>query len=230
MEEKHMKLRTAAFLVALSATACTSAPDEPLASDIGSSAPIAIQASQVNPDNAASVPAPQSTSAQQMPAGFVEYASEKVAGTSLTCVVGASPDEDGMNQRPVVKLASRSAQMLWTTTLQVPVDYYQGRATHCTSSGATLFVLLQFDTQPAQTLSQTHLQVAKLALGDGAIEQTTSIAVPGASEPYSAWVPDASSNFSFEAGKLFISGRFFVIDDEVHQRSFKTTLDPARLD
>jgi hypothetical protein len=134
-----------------------------------------------------------------------------------------------MNQRPVVKLLGSSGQVSWTTILQVPSDYYQGRATHCLSLEESLFVLLQLDTQPARTLSQTQLQVAKLALDDGAIEQTAAVDVPGVAKPYSAWVPDAASDFSIEAGKLVISGRFFIVDDETHQRTFRATLDPTGL-
>ena len=178
-----------------------------------------------------STPTLESRSAEQqlITSGFVAYASQGITGTSLTCVVGALTDEDGMNQRPVVKLVGDADKTSWTTKLRVPTEYYQGRATHCTSFGQTLFVLLQFDTQPAQTLAQTQLQVVKLALNDGAIQQTTAIDVPGVTKPYSAWVPDVPSGFSLQTGKLVVLGRFFIVGDEAHQRSFRATLDPAGL-
>jgi hypothetical protein len=227
-----MKFGTAVLLVALTAAACTPASDKASASELEQSPPNAIQVRQASPDDPTSKTASQSTTNKHLSAtrGFVEYASQRIAGTALTCTVGASTDEDGMNQRPAVKLVGRSDQTSWTTTLQVPSDYYQGRATHCASLGKSLLVLLQLDTQPAQSLSQTQLQVAKLALKDGAILQTAAIDVPGVTNPYSAWVPDVSSDFLIEAGKLVVSGRFFILDDETHhQRSFKATLDPNAL-
>ena len=72
MEEKYMKLRTAVFLIALTAAACTPAPDKTRASELEQSPPAAIQAKQESPDGAVSKAAPQGTPDKQLLANFLE--------------------------------------------------------------------------------------------------------------------------------------------------------------
>lgn len=160
---------------------------------------------------------------------FLEYSKQNIAGTALKCIVGATTDEDGMDQKPVVRLADADGKLLWTKAFAVPNDYYQGRATHCLSSGNSLFALLQFDTQPARTLSQTQVRVARLRLDDGALQKFGEMDIPGVSAAYSAWVSGATSDFSLDAGKLIIIGKYFVLGDEDNQRAFRVVVDPDSL-
>lgn len=141
--------------------------------------------------------------AVSIPKNFSEYASERL-GNGTQCVVGATTDTDGMNQKPVVYIANATGKhLVWVAELTLPPDTYQSRATHCTSSGGVLFVLQQSDTQSEQTLSQTLLHVAKMDMATGSVQIQRDIQIPGA---FSAWVAEGPSHFQWSGNSLVVSG------------------------
>lgn len=124
--------------------------------------------------------------AARIPDNFSQYASESI-GDRGRCVAGATTDADGMNQKPTVYVTRGvGTQPQWVVQLDLPRYTYQSRATHCTSPGHSLFVLLQSDTQPEQTLSQTLLHIVKVDPATGVSQAQRSIQVAGAA---SAWIP-----------------------------------------
>ncbi len=162
------------------------------------------------PSESAGTASPQSIArtaarraATRVPKNFSEYASELTVNGER-CVVGAMTDEDGMNQRPLAYTAEANGDRpLWIDHLALPPNTFQSRATHCTSSGHSLFVLLQSDTQSEQTLSQTLLRVVKIDLTTGSAQRQQDIEVPGA---FSAWVDEGSEHFQWRGGTLIVSG------------------------
>ena len=73
---------------------------------------------------------------------FRPYASVRLGG-GATCVVGATSDDDGMNQRPYV-ITSDGAVELWSRDLSIPSEYYGGRATHCLRHGGLSMSLFKW--------------------------------------------------------------------------------------
>ncbi|MEO8778321.1 MAG: hypothetical protein ABI389_06575 [Rhodanobacter sp.] len=143
------------------------------------------------------------TAITQIPKSFSKYASESV-GNGKRCIVGAVTDADGMNERAVVHLDDATdTRPTWVHRLNLPPHTYQSRATHCTYSGHSLYVLLQSDTQPEQTLSQTILSVAKLDPATGTVQIQRNIQVPGA---FSAWVDWGPDHFQGKGDALIVSG------------------------
>jgi uncharacterized protein YbdZ (MbtH family) len=158
------------------------------------------------------------------PANFSEYGAAPV-GQNRLCVVGAVSDGDGLNQKPFVivsDLGKRHA--FWRRALAVPAGFYQSRATHCTASGSSLYVLLQTDTQPQQTLSQTQLSVEKLGAGSGNAQASMVVNIAGETHAYSAWVDESASNFSANGNDIRISGEFYRLDDPDDIKRFETVL------
>ena len=158
----------------------------------------------------------------QIPKNFSKYASESV-GTGERCVVGATTDADGMNERAVVYLtAATDKRPKWVDKLNLPPHTYQSRATHCTSSGHALFVLLQSDTQPEQTLSQTLLRVAKLDPATGTVQIQRDIPVPGA---FSTWAAEGADHFQWKGDALIVSGNSRPQSPPDQQTTFTVRLD-----
>lgn len=119
-------------------------------------------------------------------------------------MVGAKTDEDGMNQRPVAYVTEgKGAQPRWVDQLALPAHTFQSRATHCAWSDSKLFVLLQSDTQPQQTLSQTLLRVVALDPATGEVQAERDIELPGM---FSAWVDEGTSHFRWKDHTLIMSG------------------------
>lgn len=178
-----------------------------------------------------STPSPSSTPAQaapmtaEIPQGFSSYASESI-GDNKQCVVGAASDEDGMNQRPVAYLAQASGKPIWVRALDLPSDTYQSRVTHCLRQGDALYVLLQSDTQPEQSLSQTLLRVVKLGIADGAVQAGGDIAVPGAKGAYSAWVEEGASHLRWDNGGVVVAGQYAALDAPEQRNAFTAALKP----
>lgn len=172
-----------------------------------------------------SAPAQAATMSTEIPQGFSSYASESI-GDNKRCVAGAATDEDGMNQRPVAYLAQASGKPIWTRTLDLPSDTYQSRATHCLRHGDSLYVLLQSDTQPQQSLSQTLLRVIKLDLADGAVQAGGDVAVPGAKGAYSAQVEEGGKNLRWENGGVVVAGQYFSLDAPDQRNPFTAALKP----
>jgi len=174
------------------------------------------------PPKPAAVGAP---SAASVPQGFSSYAAEP-AGDNKQCVVGAVADADGMNQKPFVYVEDTVAnRVLWTRPLELPSNTFQGRATHCLHKGGTVYVLLQADTQAAQSLSQTQLRVIELDAATGSVTGNREVPMPGAAEATSAWVDKGEDAFRL-AGKngLAISGEYFRLADPDKHLTFTVTL------
>ena len=158
----------------------------------------------------------------KIPENFMDYATETVGKGNIR-VVGAATDEDGVNQKPVVYAAAGKGELpLWLDQLELPANSFQSRATHCNQSDGALFVLLQADTQPEQTLSQTLLQVVKINPATGEILIRRDVAVTSA---YTAWVEEGASHFHWVDGTLLISGNYRTQSDDGPQKSFTVRLN-----
>lgn len=173
----------------------------------------------------AAIPASTDTAAMttDIPQGFSSYASESI-GDGKQCVAGATRDEDGMNQRPVAYLAQTSGKPIWTRSLDLPADTYQSRATHCVLGGDSIYVLLQSDTQPAQTTSQTLLKVVRLGLSDGAVRGSGDVVVDGVDGAYSAFADEGAQRLRWENDGVHVSGEYFRLDDPDRRIAFQATL------
>lgn len=133
-------------------------------------------------------------------------------GDAQTCVVGAATDADGMHERPVAYLFA-GRRVAWHRRLAIPADDYQGRATHCTASLATVYVLVQVDTDAAQSTSQTLLRVVAIDRRSGAVRIVRSAEVPGVAAAYTAWVNERAGNFRLGQGGLVITGQYDLMSD-----------------
>ncbi|SDY19920.1 hypothetical protein SAMN04487939_101198 [Lysobacter sp. yr284] len=221
-----------ATVLSLGLSACdrqpAGAPASPMAQADGAagSEPAAPAASTpAPPAPTATAPASTAPMSTEIPQGFSSYASESI-GDNKQCVAGTATDEDGMNQRPVAYLAQASGKPIWTRVLDLPSDTYQSRATHCLRQGDALYVLLQSDTQPEQSLSQTLLRVVKLNLADGAVQAGADVVVPGAKGAYSARVDEGGKHLRWDNGNLVVSGQYFQLDAPDQRSDFTATLKP----
>lgn len=160
-----------------------------------------------------------------VPANFSEYATA-AAGDNRRCVVGASVDDDGLNQRPVLLLSEQGKErVLWSETLPLPPDTYQGRATHCFGAGGSLYVLIQSDTQSEQTLSQTLLRVINVDPGNGTVIASMGIEPAGVTEAHSAWVEEGQENFRLLNGRLVVTGMYYRLADAEDRKPFRVELN-----
>lgn len=161
---------------------------------------------------ASSAPAaPSAARFGRLPAHVEVYAASGV-GDAQTCVVGAATDADGMHERPVAYLFA-GRRVAWHRRLAIPADDYQGRATHCTASPATVYVLVQVDTEAAQSISQTLLQVVAIDRRSGVVRTARSAEVPGVAAAYTAWVDEGAGNFRLGPGGLVITGHYDLMSD-----------------
>lgn len=158
-----------------------------------------------------------------IPAGFSSYASESI-GDGRQCVVGAAVDEDGLNQKPVVYIEQTSGKPVWTRVLELPKDTYQSRATHCLHQDNALYVLLQSDTQPQQSLSQTLLRVVELDAGNGALRGGADVTVSGVQGAYSALVGEGAQHLRWSDGQLVVAGQYFLLDAPDQRTDFQAQL------
>ncbi|MFK2875321.1 hypothetical protein [Dyella lipolytica] len=157
-------------------------------------------------------PAKSAAASPEIPREVEIYATRDV-GAGQRCIVGARTDEDGMNEKPVAYLSNAKGGFSWEVSLSIPTDTYQGRATHCVASARTLFVLVQSDTQPQQSLSQTLLQVVELDRKSGAVLGSKSIDVPNISAAHTTWVEKGDKNFLPDGNDLVVRGRYEFISD-----------------
>jgi hypothetical protein len=152
--------------------------------------------------------------APRVPEEFRAYSSTPV-GKDSSCVVGSVADEDGMYARPFVYLAKAEGRKVrWAKYLSISEENYEGRATHCLSSGDHIYVLLQVDTQAPRSLSQTLLSVVKLRLADGVVVKETDVLVPGTHGNYSAWVKRRDGSFKRVNDELVVAGKYRYMDTE----------------
>ena len=195
--------------------ACSAGGSEPSNSGIAAE-PLASAATATPPSHAVKA------ASLKLPANFTSYASESI-GKNILCHVGAVTGDDGMNQKPIAYAETvQSKQVLWVAQLNLPPDTFQSRATHCTSSGDTTFVLLQSDTQSEQTLSQTLLRVVKLDTQTGTLQTQRNVDVPKA---YSAWVNEGASHFQWQGNALVVSGNYRLSSDNDNQAQFTVHLN-----
>lgn len=165
--------------------------------------------------------------ARELPDRLRVYARHPVdAGRSL--IAGAVSDEDGMRQRAFVALkgGDESHAVAWARNLDGLEEAYESRATHCIVANASLYVLLQSDTQAPQTLSQTLLAVARLGLlGD--VKAVLPLEIPGTQgRACSALVPLVSGAFVWDAGHLRIGGEHFLLSDPARREPFELLVAP----
>jgi hypothetical protein len=155
--------------------------------------------------------------APHVPDNFMLYSSTPL-GEGNSCLVGSVADEDGMYARPFVYITkTKDRKVHWAKYLSMSEDDYEGRATHCVGYGDQIYVLLQVDTQPARSLSQTLLSVVKLRLADGLVEKETDVLVPDTHANYSAWVKRRDGSFRRANDELIVAGqyRYMNTDDEL---------------
>jgi hypothetical protein len=158
----------------------------------------------------------------KVPANFTAYAAQSI-GRNMLCHVGAVTGDDGMNQKPVAYAQdAKDKKILWVKQLELPSDTFQSRATHCTGPGASVFVLLQSDTQSEQTLSQTLLRVVKLNADTGAVIAQQNVDVPKA---YSAWVDEGAPHFQWLGNALVIAGNYRSSSDNANSTPFTVHLN-----
>lgn len=149
-------------------------------------------------------PLPASHAHARVPASFSEYASAPMSNGGR-CVVGATTDDDGMNERPIAYATpANGKQPSWVDEFSLPSHVFQSRATHCASSDRALFVLLQSDTQSEQSLSQTLLRVVRIDPATGKVQAKRDIQIPGT---YSTWVTAGPSHFRWNGNSLIVSGQ-----------------------
>ncbi|GAA0254510.1 hypothetical protein [Rhodanobacter caeni] len=160
----------------------------------------------------------QSSSAS-LPSNVTFYAKPGI-GDGQSCLVGARTDDDGMNEKPVVYLGKSSNIVIWHASLPLPPHTYQARATHCIGTPATLYVLVQGDTQPEQSLSQTLLEVVALNRTTGAVTTTKAIDPPNISGANSVWVEAGDRHFSAQGKDLIVTGRFAPLSNRDSPRGF----------
>lgn len=153
-----------------------------------------------------------------VPANALFY-QETPVGAGQTCVAAATTEDDGMNEKPVVHLEGANG-IAWHMTLPLPADTYQARATHCIGTPTTLYVLVQGDTQPEQTLSQTLLEVVALQRTTGSVVASRAIDVPNVSAAHTTWVDEGSQRFVARDGHLAISGQYATLADRDHPIKF----------
>lgn len=159
----------------------------------------------------ASLPAQKSFRAK-LPANVDIYATTDI-GDGQQCLVGTQSDEDGLNERPVVYLSRASGGLAWHVQLPILKDAYQGRATHCLALANALYVLVQIDTNSAQSLNQTLLQIVELSNKTGVVMKSKYIDVPNVSAAYTEWVEEGDGQFKFEGSKLMIKGNYQLMSD-----------------
>lgn len=217
-----------AAVLSLALAACgqqqAGAPSSPVAQPDASAGSAGSEPSAAAPAAPAAPSQQSAPMSTEIPQGFSSYASESI-GDNQRCIAGAATDEDGMNQRPVAYLAHASDKPIWVRVLDLPSDTYQSRATHCLRQGDALYVLLQSDTQPEQSLSQTLLRVVKLNLADGAVQAGADVVVPGAKGAYSALVDEGAKNLRWDNG-VVVSGHSFQLDAPDQRSDFTVTLKP----
>ena len=162
--------------------------------------------------------------ARGLPADFKEYAASAFDSDRL-CVVGAVSTADAPAQQAYVAVKrADDGSVLWSQALSGIEGMYQTRATHCVYANGALHVLLQSDTHPQQSLSQTQLSVARVAANGGA-PSAAYVAVPGTRDrAYSAWVDPGAANFSAQAGQLHVRGHYRFTDDPGVQHDFEVAL------
>lgn len=154
-----------------------------------------------------------------MPSSVNFYAKSSI-GEGQQCLVGVQTDDDGMNEKPVAHLQKSSTTVIWHASLPLPPHTYQARATHCVGTPTTLYVLVQGDTQPEQSLSQTLLEVVALNRATGAVTAAKAIEPPNASDAHTAWVEAGDGHFSAQGKDLIVTGKYAPLSNRDNPQDF----------
>lgn len=147
-----------------------------------------------------------------LPANVTLYAKPGI-GDGQHCLVGAQTDDDGMNEKPVIYFEKSPDTVIWHASLPLPPLTYQARATHCVGTSTTLYVLVQGDTQPEQSLSQTLLEVVALNPATGAITATKTIGIPNVDGAHTTWVEDGDEHFLAQSKNLIVTGKYALLSN-----------------
>jgi hypothetical protein len=141
------------------------------------------------------------------------------------CVVGNVQDEDWTYSHAYVYLSGEVGKgSQWVRRLDIPEEFFGGRATHCLYSGEFLYVLLQLDTYAAVSMNQGIVHVVKLDLEGGAVLAETPISIAEATQNYSAWVRRGES-FRQEGDQIRVSGMYRYLHlDEAEDHPFSVTV------
>lgn len=154
-----------------------------------------------------------------LPSNISLYAKPGI-GDGQLCLVGAKTDDDGMNEKPVAYLEKSSTSVIWHASLPLPPHTYQARATHCVGTPTTLYVLVQGDTQPEQSLSQTLLEVVALNRVTGVVAATKAIEPPNVSGAHTTWVEAGNGHFSAHGNDLIVTGKYALLSNRDNPQDF----------
>lgn len=154
-----------------------------------------------------------------LPSNISLYAKPGI-GEGQQCLVGVQTDDDGMNEKPVIYLQKSSTTVIWHASLPLPPHTYQARATHCVGTPTTLYVLVQGDTQPEQSLSQTLLEVVALNRATGTVTASKAIEPPNVTGAHTAWIEPGDENFSAQGKDLIVTGKYALLSDRDNPQDF----------
>lgn len=174
--------------------------------------------------SAATSPATQAKGAGshgRLPRNVTIYATRDIGG-GQQCLVGES-DKEGMNEKPVVYLASAEGGFAWHAQIRILKGAYQGRVTHCVASATSLYVLVQIDTDSSQNLNRTLLQVVELNRKSGAVVASKYIDVANVSADHTSWVDEDGTNFQLKGNRLVIRG----LSELTSERDYPTGKAPT---
>lgn len=154
-----------------------------------------------------------------LPSNISLYAKPGI-GEGQQCLVGVQTDDDGMNEKPVIYLQKSSTTVIWHASLPLPPHAYQARATHCVGTPTTLYVLVQGDTQPEQSLSQTLLEVVALNRATGAVTASKAIEPPNVTGAHTTWIEPGDEHFSAQGKDLIVTGKYALLSDRDNSQDF----------
>ncbi|SEW06405.1 hypothetical protein [Luteibacter sp. 329MFSha] len=131
------------------------------------------------------------------------------------CTVGASTDEDGLNQKPYVFVSDiASRKVVWGRYIPFAREFYEGRATHCLAHDGHLYVLLQVDTDSHQATNQTIVSVVKMRESDGEVIRIVENRLHGVTGAVTEWVSHREGAFRVENDHILVAGSYRKLDSE----------------
>lgn len=143
------------------------------------------------------------------------------------CVVGAMLSSDlGLQTPRVYRVSSDGKSASVWADLSVPEGHYQARATHCIEGVRGAYVLVQSDTRPERSLSQTFVYVDALPRQQSAASKRYPVRPPSVKSAYSAWVDGDEDSFAYANGKISVKGRYKVMASPEAVRRFSVEFNP----
>lgn len=163
----------------------------------------------------------EGASKTQSPSDVIAYGKASLGDGE--CVAGAQMDDLG-RQKAVVSRVRRDGTRQWSVAIPHEPDFHQSRATHCACTGDACYVAVATDTQPAQSLSQTLLSVARLDPRTGNVVATRAVnRLPNAGTLHSASIAQGASNFAIRGAAIEIQGQWQPRAD-AQRRPFRLSL------